>query len=195
MSKKTIREKQRARRRRENLKVYAIAGVISIAGLAILGALIAPSLRPTLGEAAPELPPDHVAAGADPGPYNTDPPTSGTHYGSELEAGFYDESALDETGPFPEGYLLHNLEHGYVILWYNCDLLEADECGELKGQIQEVLRRNRNNKVIGFPRNSIEFPVVMTSWARILEFDAFDTDLANQFVRNNRNKAPEPNAP
>jgi hypothetical protein len=195
MGKKSIREKQRARRRRENLKVYAIAGVISIAVLAILWALIAPSLRPTLGEAAPELPADHVVVGSDPGPYNTDPPTSGPHYGSELDAGFYDQSDLNEIGPYPEGYLLHNLEHGYVILWYNCDLLDADECGELKDQIQEVLRRNRNNKVIGFPRNSIEFPVVMTSWTRILEFDEFDTDLANQFVRNNRNKAPEPNAP
>ena len=91
--------------------------------------------------------------------------------------------------------MLHNLEHGYVILWYNCDLLDEDECGELKDQIQEVLRRNRNNKVIGFPRSSIDFPVVMTSWTRMLEFDEFDTDLANRFVRNNRNKAPEPNAP
>ena len=195
MSKKSIREKQRARRRRENLKLYAIVGVISIAALAILWALIAPALRPALGEAAPELPADHVTVGSDPGPYNTDPPTSGSHYGSELNSGFYEQSDLDEIGPYPEGYLLHNLEHGYVILWYNCDLLDADECGELKDQIQKVLRRNRNNKVIGFPRSSIEFPVVMTSWTRMLEFDEFDTDLANRFVRNNRNKAPEPNAP
>jgi hypothetical protein len=194
MSKKSIREKQRARRRRENLKLYAIVGVISIAALAILWALIAPALRPALGEAAPELPADHVTVGSDPGPYNTDPPTSGSHYGSELNSGFYEQSDLDEIGPYPEGYLLHNLEHGYVILWYNCDLLDADECGELKDQIQKVLRRNRNNKVIGFPRSSIEFPVVMTSWTRMLEFDEFDTDLANRFVRNNRNKAPEPNA-
>ncbi len=195
MSKKAIREKQRARRRRENLKLYAIVGVISIAALAILWALIAPALRPALGEAAPELPADHVTVGSDPGPYNTDPPTSGSHYGSELNSGFYEQSDLDELGPYPEGYILHNLEHGYVILWYNCDLLDADECGELKDQIQKVLRRNRNNKVIGFPRSSIEFPVVMTSWTRMLEFDEFDTDLANRFVRNNRNKAPEPNAP
>jgi hypothetical protein len=36
----------------------------------------------------------------------------------------------------------------------------------------------------------------MTSWGRILHFDeGFDAELAFSFVQNNRNKAPEPNAP
>ena len=195
MSKNSIREKRRARRKQEKLKTYIIIGGIVIIGLLVIYALALPALRQPIGEVAPEMPANHVEEGADPGPYNTDPPTSGPHYASELEAGFYDESDLDEIGPYPEGYLLHNLEHGYIILWYNCDLLEEDECRELKEQIQDVLQRNRNNKVIGFPRHSIDFPLVLTSWTRMLPFEEFDNDLANRFVRNNRNKAPEPNAP
>ena len=37
---------------------------------------------------------------------------------------FFDENTYE----FPEGYLVHNLEHGYAIFWYNCDLLSAEEC-------------------------------------------------------------------
>lgn len=195
MSKNSIREKRQIRRRREKLKTYIIIGGIVIIGLLVIYALALPTLRQPIGEVAPEMPANHVEEGADPGPYNTDPPTSGPHYASELDVGFYEESDLEEIGPFPEGYLVHNLEHGYVILWYNCNLLEEDECRELKEQIQEVLRGNGNNKIIGFPRDSIDFPLVLTSWTRMLPFEEFDRDLANRFVRNNRNKAPEPNAP
>jgi hypothetical protein len=52
-----------------------------------------------------------------------------------------------------------------------------------------------NFKVIGFPWPSIEEPVVMTSWGRLLRFEEFDTDIAEQYVKNFRNQAPEPNAP
>ena len=133
--------------------------------------------------------------GEDPGPYNTNPPTSGAHYGADLEAGFYEEAEAAGLGPYPEGYLVHNLEHGYVIFWYNCDLLDEVACTELKANIQDVMDGENDFKVIGFPWPSIDAPVVMTSWTRRLVFDEFDSDLARQFVRTYRNQAPEPNAP
>ncbi len=195
MSKQTIKDKKRASRKRERLKAYFIIGV-SVVGLgAIAWGIIGPSFRPEIGEAAHEMSADHVPEGEDPGPYNTDPPTSGPHYAAELEAGFYDEVALADIGPFPEGYLVHNLEHGYVIFWYNCEILSEAGCIELKTQIQDVMDGERNFKVVAFPRQSIDVPVVMTSWARMLAFDDFNSRLAKQFVKTNRNQAPEPNAP
>lgn len=165
-------------------------------GLAvIIWAIVGPSFRPEIGEAAPEMTPDHVQDGEDPGPYNTDPPTSGAHYARDLEPGFYEWGDIEDLGPFPEGYLVHNLEHGYVIFWYNCDLLNEAECSKLTAEIAEVMDEERNIKVIAFPWPSIDVPVVMTSWTRSLFFDKFDPDRARQFVRTYRNQAPEPNAP
>ena len=80
------------------------------------------------------------------------------------------------------------------MFWYNCDLLGDGECGGLKDEIQDVMASVGNFKVIGFPRPSQNSPVVMTSWGRLLQLEQFDSDLAEQFVRNYRNQAPEANA-
>ena len=133
--------------------------------------------------------------GSDPGPFNSDPPTSGQHYGQEMEAGFYEESDPEVQSEFPEGYLIHSLEHGYTIFWYNCDLLDGASCSNLKSEIKTVMNELNNFKVVGFPRSSIEVPLVMTSWGRKLPFDTFNPDQARDFISRNRNRAPEPNAP
>jgi len=133
-----------------------------------------------------------VDIGTDPGPYNTNPPTSGRHYPDTLKAGFYDEGSTNY--PHPEGYLVHNLEHGYIIFWYNCALLDGPGCSQLKDQLKGVLQAENNLKVIAFPRSNIDAPVIATSWGRMLTFEKFDPQLARQFVTLNRNKAPEPNA-
>ena len=80
--------------------------------------------------------------------------------GQELDAGFYEESDPAVQSEFPEGYLLHNLEHGYTIFWYNCDLLDEASCSNLKTEIKSVMDDLNNFKVIGFPRKSIESSLV-----------------------------------
>ena len=137
----------------------------------------------------------HVEEGADPGPYNTDPPTSGRHYAIELNAGFYEKADLSSMPEFPEGHLVHNLEHGYVIFWYNCNLVTEGECTELKTQVRSVLDQENNFKVIAFPWESLKVPVVLTSWGQMQEFETFNPELAQTFVNRNRNQAPEPLAP
>ena len=134
----------------------------------------------------------HVEQGTDPGPFNSDPPTSGPHYTNPAQSGFYD------TDPFPshpEGHLVHSLEHGYIIFWYNCDLLSGPECDDLKAEIKEVMRDEANFKVIAFPWASLDVPVVMTSWGKMFKMETFDAEQAAAFVQANRNHAPEPEAP
>jgi hypothetical protein len=65
----------------------------------------------------------------------------------------------------------------------------------LKVEIQEAMDRVDNTKVIAFPWDSIEEPVVMTSWGQMLRLDTFDVDRAVGFVERNRYRAPEPDAP
>jgi hypothetical protein len=158
--------------------------------------VIVPSLQPAVGESVPVMAnSDHVEEGSDPGLYNTDPPTSGQHYANGLPAGFYDEDEIGQIGPYPAGYLLHNLEHGYVIFWYNCESLDQASCAQLKEGIRDVMSDAGDLKVIAFPWETIQTPLVITSWGRMLEFESFDASLAGGYVRTNRNKAPEPYAP
>lgn len=69
--------------------------------------------KPLPGEAVPALSRDHVTdiSGV---AYNSNPPTSGPHFSAWAKTGAYDEVLSD-------GYLLHSLEHGYVVLSYDCE--------------------------------------------------------------------------
>ena len=200
----STRERLKSKRRRERMRNIVIGAVVGVAAVASLAWLATQSRARDSGETVPipqvqaieEMPEiAHVAEGTDPGPYNSDPPTSGKHYSTQAFADFIDEEGLESFGDFPAGYLLHSLEHGYVVFWYNCNALGDTECDDLKDEIQQVMSSVGNFKVIAIPWPSIEEPVVMTSWGRLLRFEEFDTDIAEQYVRNFRNQAPEPNAP
>lgn len=193
---KSKRQAARIKRQRQKTITTVIWVGLGIILIGAIGYLIWGSVRPAVGQSVSVMvDTSHVEEGADPGPFNSDPPTSGKHYVSEYEAGFYDESAREAQAPYPEGYLVHNLEHGYVIFWYNCNLIDEQGCQNLKNQIQDVMEQENNFKVIAFPRTTLDVPVVMTSWGKIQRFDRFDPQLARDFVRQNRNQAPEPNAP
>lgn len=82
-----------------------------------------------------------------------------------------------------------------MIFWYNCDLLDEAGCTELKSQIRSVMDELGGVKMIAYPWNSIDVPLVMTSWGRLQKFEAFDPEQPKAFYRANLDKAPEPGAP
>lgn len=59
-----------------------------------------------------ELSRDHITDIADQ-QYNSNPPTSGSHFPLWAKRGVYKT-------PLSDGYLIHSLEHGYVVISYNC---------------------------------------------------------------------------
>ena len=137
----------------------------------------------------------HIPDDAVPPEYSTDPPTSGPHYAAPLDAGFYEEADLATLSEHPVGSLVHNLEHGYVIFWYSCALLDESGCADLKDQMRGVMDQYNGIKLIAFPWGSIDPPIVMTSWGRLQRFERFRASQASDFIERNRNRAPEPNAP
>jgi len=192
MSSKTKRLQRREQNRRQNLISTLTWGGIGVGVLAILGFIIWQGIRPAAGDSIPIMTSSpHIDMDSDPGQYNSDPPTSGLHYAEEANVGFYDENIYT----YPAGYLVHNLEHGYVIFWYNCNLLDESACSELKSQIRSVMDELGGTKLIAYPWNSIDVPLVLTSWGRLQRFETFDAEQAKAFYRANLNKAPEPNAP
>ncbi|MBC8507358.1 MAG: DUF3105 domain-containing protein [Anaerolineales bacterium] len=198
MRNKRLRDSRREKKRKKKLTSSLIWGGIVLVLLIIGAFIIYDSSRPSEGETIPIMADAgaHVPEGQDPGPFNSDPPTSGRHYNQPLDAGFYEEGDPETLTDYPEGYLLHSLEHGYVIFWYNCDALDnVDDCNQLKDGIKEVMDRFLSVKLIAYPWTSIDVPVVMTTWGQMMRFEKFDEGIAREFVQANRNRAPEPNAP
>ena len=191
MNSKTKRQQMREKNQRQKLISSLIWGVIGIAILAVIGFLVWQGAKPAAGEAIPVMTTTHITVDSDPGKYNSDPPTSGPHYAEEAQAGFYDTNIYQ----FPAGYLVHNLEHGYILFWYNCDLLDETGCTDLKNQIKATMDDLGNARMIAYPWNSLDVPLVMTSWGRLQKFEVFDAEKAKAFYNANLNRSPEPGAP
>ena len=109
---------------------------------------VAPPASPTPAPAAIEQAPptdgpvrvaimpsrDHFAAtlriaDVDPEGYNTIPPTSGRHWDAWSACGFYNY-------PLPDELLVHNLEHGNIVISYN--LADDAEVAELRAAVAAV---------------------------------------------------------
>ena len=185
---------QRERQQRRQMLVWAGIGILA---LLLVGGFIWRGVSQgslvEVGEKVPVSPgyENHIEEGTDPGPFSTDPPAGGRHFARDLEAGFYDDAFAATLGEYPEGRLVHNLEHGYVIFWYNCDLLSAEACETLKAEIRQVMDKFGGSELIAFPWKSLEVPVAMTSWDRLQRFETFDPALAERFIRANQNQSPE----
>src|SRR5260221_14245348 len=52
--------------------------------------------------------------------YNTDPPTSGDHYPFPQQGGYYQN-------PILAGFLVHSMEHGGVIVYYNPAVITTNQ--------------------------------------------------------------------
>jgi hypothetical protein len=198
-SKTTHRQDVQNRRQRQRRIITLSWSAVGLVILALIGWLVWQNLQqPTqVGEVIP-IPADyvkHIEASTPPGPYPSDPPAGGVHYAAELDAKFYEESDLVTLPQYPEGSLVHNLEHGYVIFWYNCAGLDQAGCDALKTNIRGVMSEFDGLKLIAFPWKSLDTPLVMTSWGRLQRFKTFDPTQVRDFIKANRNKSPEPNAP
>lgn len=182
------------KRKQQKIKTNLTVGGILFAVLAIIGFIVWNEIKPGIGTEIPVLRSDHVENG-EPVESPSDPPTSGSHYGSPMPAGFYTEDSPEYLSTDHDGYLIHSLEHGYVVFWYNCEELNEQNCSTLLSNIQEVMDKFNGFKLIAFPRPTITAPLIMTSWGQLQEFEEFDSALAEKFINVNQPRAPEPGAP
>ncbi|NIT03589.1 DUF3105 domain-containing protein [Candidatus Saccharibacteria bacterium] len=133
--------------------------------------------KPLPGEAAADLGREHVAVGTEV-PYNSNPPTSGPHYSDWTRAGIYDEEIED-------GYLIHSLEHGYIVFSYR----DPEFKEELVRVVQNLPRWNW--KIIVVPRENLDVSLALTAWGRILKLESIEETQIDDFVSTFRNAGPE----
>ena len=121
--------------------------------------------------------------------YEHNPPTGGPHYDRTVPR--YGFSA----DPILPGYWVHNLEHGAVVVLYQCDAA----CHELAEPFRELIRQlpaNLNSKngvarLLVLPDPNLPSALAMVAWGRSVLLDRFDADLITAFYEENVDRGPE----
>lgn len=116
--------------------------------------------------------------------YKNYPPSSGTHYDSTAEYGFSDKEIA-------EGKLVHDLEHGAVVLYYKPDL-PPDVVSNLR-QAYDKLPAAKYGKVklVITPYAKLQTPLAMATWTRVQSFSEFNFDQIKAFYQALVDKGPE----
>lgn len=126
--------------------------------------------------------------------YTTNPPTSGDHWGVWAAYGTY-QSAI------PKGMLVHNLEHGGLVMGYRCD-------GDCATEVLAALTNTADaigvdpvctaqtggkvrNRVIIAPDDELEAPLAIAAWRAYYVATCLDPASLEAFAQEHYAKGPE----
>lgn len=161
----------------------AVVDVGAGSGNATAPAADAQSGTPLPGTAVPLEGTAHVDEGA-PITYVSYPPSSGTHYRSVSTYGFFDTQV-------PDGKLVHNLEHGAIVLYYRPDL-PADALATLRGLATGLPPAKYGSvKIVVTPNPQLQAALQVTAWGRALPLSSVDLDEVRRFYTAWVDKGPE----
>ena len=98
----------------KSVSMKVVIGIITFLAVGLVVILALRNDNRTLnGERFPDQSRDHVPNGSELINYNSNPPTSGPHYGETVPWGSHTTEKDDRN-------LIHNLEHGGIWISYNC---------------------------------------------------------------------------
>jgi hypothetical protein len=92
-----------------------------------------------------------------------------------------------------EGLWIHNLEHGYIVLLYNC----PTACPELVAQLQQFYERAPVSAAYGYqklvilPYSAMASRLAIVAWNRIDELEEFDEQRLLRFYEAYHDRGPE----
>lgn len=184
-------------------RLLAIGGVLLVGViLIVLVVAMGGAPNPNAGVTQPNDGGEHIDDGTDcraatapcgPDPYSSVPATSGPHWGATpANWGAY-------STPLPESQVIHNLEHGGIVIWYDPALLEDAAVDELTSYVEGQVDTGIGGrfKFILSPWSGEEDlggALALTAWRQLLILEAFDMDAVRAFAdANYLRRAPEPN--
>ncbi len=131
----------------------------------------------------------HIPEGTAGGPYHSVPATSGSHWSTANSPGpwgVYDQAQRQER-------MLHNLEHGGIVIWYQPATLDAPGLAALKQYVNQQITTTQF-KVILAPWGGADFghPIAVTAWHWLLYLDTADIEAVRTFLNAHYGDAPEP---
>jgi Protein of unknown function (DUF3105) len=119
-----------------------------------------------------------------PSGYNSDPPTSGPHQAGAAPWGLYNEQVRDDL-------LVHNLEHGGIVIHYNC----SQGCPTAVNTLSAYARRYPQQSFTGIILAPRPLPngarISLSAWGNLLLLDTLDVEKINSFITQYINKGPE----
>lgn len=226
LTKKEKRELAKEKKRKERMKEEIISKLKKFIGIGLVVALLGGGVywlyreatKPLPGQQVEDIGREHVPDGTEV-EYNSNPPTSGSHYTEWTRAGVYDR-------PFSDGHLVHSLEHGYVIMSYNCGVEDtgflfksvyaheeelhstesaeikeverpegevwgSEECKDLIENLTQIYQEKGERKLIVIPRSQLDTRIALTAWTRIDKFNEFDKERIVKFIDTYRDRGPE----
>lgn len=121
--------------------------------------------------------------------YSTSPPVFGDHYPAWAAYKTYDF-------PVPLGYLVHDLEHGAIVLFYDCPEGCTDEVAEAQAFIHALPADPRCGadvrvQVVLVPRPGLASRWAASAWGFSLNAECFDPEVFGQFYADHVGKGPE----
>lgn len=140
----------------------------------------------------PIQPAPHVDAGT-PIVYGTNPPSSCPHYPVWANFVEYDK-------PIEDGYLVHSMEHGAVVLFYDCDpnacvapqaVLDGLRAVRAAVPTDPLCDPSIRVRVILAPRPANDVPVAAAAWGATYKADCVDAPSLSKFITDFYAKAPE----
>ena len=203
------REQQRKATRRSNYITIGIA--LGIVALVVVGVM---SFRQSEDEAPPapegvaesaagceeveeheEEGREHVPAGTEV-EYNTSPPTSGNHWPTEniADPGFYPQVVDEES-------LVHNMEHGQLIIWYRPDApqetIDDIESFTNSANDSDALPSGAVPPIISVPYDDVDDDkaYVLTAWGASQACARYSLAAINEFRERFQGRGPETVAP
>jgi hypothetical protein len=204
---KAMRQTQRAEAARrqkaaERRSLLIIVGVLAAAALAIaVTALYLYNSTPRhltfqpvaqdVGQVVPSEGQQHVQAGTQV-TYQHQPPTSGSHYSQAGVA----PVAWQTIGTLQPEVWVHNLEHGGIVVLYNC----PSGCDDLQKQLTTYV-----NSIVPAEPQFGEYKIILSpysqgmgthkvallAWDRIEFLDGYDQARITQFYESHADKGPE----
>lgn len=190
---------------------FVVLGIVALIALSFMrqnapsavGASASPQGTPAPAPAPIETPGIHYKSQGHPGhdkkspsevqgfAYNSDPPTSGMHLESMSEA-------LINQAPLPKYMQVHLLEHGNVLMQYNC------KCPDIAGALAQIASLYNNRQlpegqtvvtpdlaqtieergtgVVVAPYPGMKPKIALTAWTRLQTFDAIDEPAMIKFI-------------
>jgi len=101
--------------------------------------------------------------------YNSNPATSGPHYGAAVAPGIYRSN-------LPDGQTVHALEHGRVVIHY-----QPDTPADVVRQLESIGKRYAGDTVV-HPNPDLDTLIALTAWGRIDTLDGYDEERILAFV-------------
>lgn len=126
--------------------------------------------------------------------YCTNPPSGGAHYPIWANFG-------EITHPIPWPYLVHDEEHGAILLLYNCPDTDGgtNGCPDLVDQLRQVVTRAATDPIcdpgvkrfVIVPAPTIPTKIAAAAWGATLTADCVDGPTFDAFVKAHYGNGPE----